>query len=197
MTHGMARAALWLLLALPAALMVRDLAEGTELPMDLLKPSGETAVRLIVLALLPGPLSDVFGAGRLLRWWLAVRRNLGVAACTYALLHLAFYVADMGAIVAAMIDELSIPSIWTGWLALALLAIPAAVSSNAAMRALGRRWKSLQRLVYPALVLALAHWLLLGWQWQSAVIHVAPLIVAWSLRCANRRRNAVYEGSPS
>ena len=56
------------------------------------------------------------------------------------------------------------------------------------MRALGRKWKSLQQLVYPALFLSLAHWLLLDWKWQPAAVHLTPLILAWSLRCAARFR---------
>lgn len=179
--------ALWLLLALPGAAMLFQLAKGHALAMDLLHPSGEMAVRLMVLAMLPGPLAAAFGAGRVLRGWLAIRRNLGVAAFGYALLHLALYLIDMGAL-AAVLDELGLPAIWTGWLALALLAVPAAISSTPAQRALGRAWPALQRLVYPALILTLLHWLLLDWHWQGAAFHLFPLLVAWTARFAARQR---------
>jgi sulfoxide reductase heme-binding subunit YedZ len=149
--------------------------------MDLLHPSGETSVRLMVLAMLPGPLIDAFGPNRFLRGWLSIRRNLGVAAFAYALLHLAIYVIDMRS-VAAMLDELGLPGIWTGWVALVLMIPPAAISFDRAMRRLGRDWKRIQRLVYAAFVLALAHWLLLDWDWQPAAIHLFPLVVAWLLR---------------
>ena len=118
--------------------------------MDLYHPSGEMSVRLMVLALLPGPLADVFGPNRFLRAWLAIRRNLGVAAFLYALLHLVFYVLDMR-LISAMVEEMAIPAIWTGWLAFAALLVPAAISTDRAMRSLGSRWKRLQRLVYPQL----------------------------------------------
>ncbi|MXP41629.1 iron reductase [Altererythrobacter soli] len=176
-----AKAILWLLLAVPAALMLRGLVGGEALPMDLLHPSGETSVRLMVLAMLPGPLIDAFGPNRFLRGWLSIRRNLGVAAFAYALLHLAIYVIDMRTI-AAMLDELGLPGIWTGWLALFLMILPAAVSFDRAMRWLGRGWKRIQRLVYAAFVLALAHWLLLDWNWKPAAIHLLPLAMAWLLR---------------
>lgn len=187
---GWRRALLWLILAIPAALMLQRFASGEALAMDLYHPSGEMSVRLMILALLPGPLTDALGPNRFLRGWLAIRRNLGVAAFLYALLHLVFYVLDMQ-LVSAMVDELAIPGIWTGWLAFALLLVPAAISFNAAMRRLGRRWKQIQRLVYPAFVLALVHWLLLDWAWGPALVHLAPLLVAWTLRMVMRRRTIV------
>ena len=124
---GWRRALLWLVLAIPAALMIQRFASGEALAMDLYHPSGEMSVRLMILALLPGPLTDALGPNRFLRGWLAIRRNLGVAAFLYALLHLVFYVLDMQ-LLSAMVSELAIPGIWTGWLAFALLLVPAAIS---------------------------------------------------------------------
>ena len=187
---GWRRALLWLVLAIPAALMLQRIASGEALAMDLYHPSGEMSVRLMILALLPGPLTDALGPNRFLRGWLAIRRNLGVAAFLYALLHLVFYVLDMQ-LLSAMVSELAIPGIWTGWLAFALLLVPAAISFDTAMRRLGRRWKQLQRLVYPAFLLALIHWLLLDWAWGPALVHLAPLLVAWTLRMFMRRRTIV------
>lgn len=181
------RSILWALLSLPAAIMVSRAASGDELLMDLLQPSGEWSIRLMVLAMLPGPLIDYFGRSRLLDGWLSIRRNLGVAAFAYAMLHLVFYIADMHTLV-AVFDELTLPAIWTGWLAFVLMLVPATISSDGAMRWLGRRWKSLQRLLYPAVALALAHWFLLDWGWLPALIHTIPLIVAWCLRMASRER---------
>jgi len=182
---GKLKALIWLALAIPAMLMAWDCASGRAPAMDLLHPSGEMAIRLMILALLAGPLADLFGGNRFLRGWLAVRRYFGVAAFGYAMLHLAFYVIDMR-LLPAILDELALPSIWTGWLALALMIPPAAISFDKAMRALGRKWKLTQRLVYPAFLLALVHWLLLDWEWQPAVVHLAPLAIAWSLRLWRR-----------
>ncbi len=187
---GWRRALLWLVLAIPAALMIQRFASGEALAMDLYHPSGEMSVRLMILALLPGPLTDALGPNRFLRGWLAIRRNLGVTAFLYALLHLVFYALDMQ-LLSAMLSELAIPGIWTGWLAFALLLVPAAISFDAAMRRLGRRWKQIQRLVYPAFLLALVHWLLLDWAWGPALVHLAPLLVAWTLRMFMRRRTIV------
>lgn len=177
---------IWAGLAIPGVLMLFDLLVNAVLPMDLYHPSGELSIRLMLLALLPGPLVEFFGSNRFLRGWIALRRSFGVAAFGYAFLHLVIYMADMRTI-SAMLGELSIPGIWTGWIAIFAMAIPAAISFDEAMRALGRRWKRLQRLVYPAFLFAIAHWLLLSWDWAPAIIHLAPAIIAWCLRIMARR----------
>lgn len=176
-----------LLLALPGVLLLHRWAIGDALAMDLLHPTGELSVRLMLLAMLPGPLIDFFAPNRFLLGWLALRRNFGVAAFAYAVLHLAFYALDMASL-AAMLDELTLPAIWTGWLALLLMAGPASISFDRAMRRLGRTWKRIQQLAYAAFVVTLVHWVLLDWHWQPAAIHLAPLIIAWSLRLVKRRR---------
>lgn len=183
------RMVVWLLLAIPAALMIAGLARG-ELAMDLLHPSGETSLRLMILAMLPGPLIAFFGPNRFLKGWVGMRRNFGVAAFGYATLHLALYVIDIGAL-APIIDEFALPAIWTGWLGFALMLGAASISSDAAMARLGaRRWKQMQRAVYAALLLSLAHWFLLDNAWGPPLVHLAPLILAWSLRLVARVRRS-------
>lgn len=182
-----ARIVLWLLLALPAALMLQGLLSHATLALDLERPSGEMAARLVVLALMPGPLIEVFGPSAFLLRWLAVRRNLGVAAFLHALLHLVFYWVDVGSL-HALLDEIGLRGIWTGWLALALLAPPAATSFDFARKHLRGQWKRVQRLVYPAALLALAHWILLDVTWHSAALHAAPLLIAHGLRWHRRLR---------
>ncbi|HQQ08678.1 MAG: protein-methionine-sulfoxide reductase heme-binding subunit MsrQ [Pseudomonadota bacterium] len=197
MTGRFTRPLFWFALALPALLMLSDLARGAVLAMDLLHPSGELSVRLVIAAMLAGPLAGVFGPSRFFRGWLAIRRNLGVAAFGYAMLHLIFYFVDMGAI-AVILDELALPSIWTGWLALALMAVPAAISFDQAMRKMGRhKWKTAQRLVYPCLLLSLVHWLLLDWKWQPAAVHLAPLAMAWAALLVVRHRTRISERNPA
>jgi len=195
--RGLPKAVFWLVLALPGGLMLADFAGGGVLAMDLLHPSGEMAVRLMLLALLVGPLIDIFGPGRFLRAWLAARRNLGVAAFCYSALHLLFYAFDMR-MLSAMLDEMVLPPIWTGWLSFLALLAAASISNDRAMRRLGRRWKQLQRLVYPAFLLGIVHWLLLGWFWGPALVHLLPLILVWTARfLALRKRRARHEGLPT
>ncbi len=169
---------------MPALLVMDELVAGA-LPMKLYAASGEWSMRLMTLALLPGPLAEFFGRTPLLRLWLKIRRNLGVTAFLYAALHLLIYVLDMGQL-HAIFDELTLPAIWTGWLALFALLIPAAISFDAAMRALQWRWQLLQYLVYPACLLALIHCLLLGWNAASTLVYIIPISAAWALRALAR-----------
>ncbi len=188
------RLVFWMVLAIPAGLMVNALVSREALAMDLYQPSGEMALRLMLLAMLAGPLSTIFGSNRFLRTWLAVRRNLGVAAFCYGLLHFVFYLIDMQSM-AAILDELWLPGIWTGWLAFLLMALAASISTDWAMQKLGRNWKRLQRGVYGAYLLACIHWWLLDRDPGPALVYLAPLLIAWTVRLSvtARRRNTRKE----
>lgn len=153
--------------------------------MHMYHPTGETSLRLMVLAMMAGPVADIFGRNRFTRGWLAIRRYLGVAGFGYVALHLAFYFIDMGTI-AAMLDELSLPAIWTGWLSFALMLAAASISSDWAMRRLGRWWPRIQTAVYGAVLLAALHWALLDRAAGPALLHLAPLLVLWPWRAAIR-----------
>lgn len=181
------RVPFWLLFSLPAILLAFGFLRGATPPQDMLHPSGAMAIRMMVAAMLPGPLIEYFGPNRFLSGWITLRRNFGVIAFIYALLHLIFYVADKGTL-GALLGELPRPAIWTGWLSLVLMVIPAAISFDAAVRALGRRWKRLQQVSYGALSFSIVHWVLLEWHWVSAMVHLMPLLVAWTLRAVARSR---------
>lgn len=161
------------MLALPAAAMLfAAAAPGSDLE-DLLHPSGETAARLLIVALALTPLARLWPA-RWLRWLLRNRRAVGVAAFGYTALHTAFYVIAMGSL-DDMLAEAGGKGIWTGWLAAALMLPPALASNAAAMRALGRSWKAVQRLAYPAALATLAHWLFIHASATAALAHFVPL----------------------
>ena len=175
----------WLVLALPGLWLAADWARGAIDPIDLIAPTGEWSARAMIAAMLIGPLAGLVGQRGWLRWLLARRRALGVAAFAYALLHLFFYALDMGEL-AAIIDEMVLPAIWTGWAALALM-LPIALTSNqAAMRMLKRAWKRVQRLAYPAAVLTLLHWLWIHDGASVALLHFAPLVLVWLGLAAKR-----------
>ena len=175
----------WLLLAVPAALQLVGWWSGQIDTMDIIPTTGETSARLMIAALVIGPLTGLLGPRRWLVWLLARRRALGVAAFAYAVLHLIFYALDMGTF-AAVLDELPIASIWTGWLALLLLLPRALTSNRAAMRRLRATWKQVQRLAYPAALLTLLHWLWVHDGALAAWVHFAPLIALWALLAARR-----------
>ncbi len=164
----------WLLLAIPAMAMVLRLIAGDREAADLLHPTGEWSARLMIVAIALAPLQSLFGNGRLVGWLIARRRTFGVAAFGYAMLHLIFYIIDMGTM-SDMLAEFLAPGIWTGWAALALMAVPAAISNEMSVRFLKRAWKRLQRLVYPAAILTLLHWIWVHNSFTAALAHFIPL----------------------
>jgi sulfoxide reductase heme-binding subunit YedZ len=170
--HG--KPLVWALLALPAAYwLYRFLAEDLW-PDELVGPTGEWAARFIIVALMLTPLSMLLPRTRPVAWLLRRRRAFGVAAFGYALLHLAFYVAEMETL-RNILAELGTLGIWTGWAAL-LLMLPLALTSNdASVRALKRSWKRLHRLAYPAVVLVLVHWIIVHNGLFEALAQAAPL----------------------
>lgn len=177
---------LWLILSIPAVMMVYGYGSGRADAIDLLHPSGEFSARLMVLAMMIGPLISLFGNKGWLIWLAQRRRNLGVAAFGYALLHLIFYVIDMET-VKDMLAEIGAPGIWTGWTAFVLMLAPTVISNDRAVRALKQNWKRIQQLAYFVAILTLAHWLLLSEGRLSALINFSPLILVTILRLIVRQ----------
>lgn len=174
---------LWLLLALPgAAIGVAAIGSETAI-FDSIAPSGEWSARLMIAAMMLGPLADWAGPRPIIRWLIARRRAMGVAAFCYAALHLLLYVTDLAS-AAAIWEELFLPAIAAGWAAMALM-IPLALTSNgAAMAMLKAGWKKLQRLVYPAAILSLLHWIWVHNNPAEAMIHFTPLLLLYIARAA-------------
>lgn len=190
MASGRGKLLIWALLAVPAAVALVGFALSPNAWWgDLLHPTGEWSARFIILALAVTPLRQLFPASRIVRSLARHRRAIGVAGFLYALLHLLFYVLDMET-VGAMLDEFGAPSIWTGWLALALLLPVALASNDTGVRLLKASWKRIQRLAYPAAILTLAHWALVHDGLIAALVHFTPLALlqGWRiLRTFNNR----------
>ena len=171
----------WLLLAIPALLMLRRYASGDLIAMDMLHPTGEWAARLMIIAMVLSPLVSLLGPRPWLNWLVQRRRALGVAAFVYSVLHLLFYLIDMGNL-DDILAEFWALGIWTGWAAM-LLFVPLALTSNdASMRRLKAGWKQLQRLVYPAAVLVLVHWIFIHNNLIPALVHFVPLVLLVAAR---------------
>lgn len=168
----------WLILSIPALMLLSGYWRGAIESIDMLHPTGEFSARLMIIAMMLGPLAAVIGAKPWLKWLLARRRALGVAAFCYAVLHTIFYLIDMGNLDDILAEWLT-PGIWTAWAAM-LLFVPIALTSNdAAMRALRSHWKNVQRLVYAAAVMSLLHWFWVDNDYRAAIIHFAPLFLLW------------------
>lgn len=114
-----------------------------------------------------------------------VRRRLGLAAFSYALLHMLAYTA---LILGFEFSELAAgiqkrPYILVGALAI-LLMLPLAVTSTKGwQRRLKRKWKTLHLLVYPVAVLVLIH---LWWQVRAGFLLASAMtllvVIAFILR---------------
>jgi methionine sulfoxide reductase heme-binding subunit len=173
--------AFWALLSLPAVVLCLGWWQGRVDSMDLIHPTGEWSARFMILAMMIGPLLSVFEPKPWIAWLVARRRALGVAAFAYAVLHVVFYLVDMGNLDDILAEWLA-PGIWTGWAAFALM-LPLAMTSNeASVRALRAGWKKLQRLVYPVALLTLLHWFWVHNNYASALVHFAPLTILWIAR---------------
>jgi methionine sulfoxide reductase heme-binding subunit len=171
----------WLLLTIPALLMLYRFYSGDVLAMDMLHPTGEWSARLMIIAMILSPLVAVLGPKPWLSWLVQRRRALGVAAFAYAVLHLIFYLIDMGNL-DDILAEFWALGIWTGWAAM-LLFVPLAITSNdASMRRLKVGWKRLQRLVYPTAVLVLVHWIFIHNNLGPALVHFIPLALLVAAR---------------
>jgi sulfoxide reductase heme-binding subunit YedZ len=190
------KALLWLLLAIPAALMIARATQPDIWFEDLLHPSGEWSARLIILALAITPLAALFPGRPWTAWLLARRRAFGVAAFGYALLHLLFYLLEMGSL-RDILAELGALGIWTGWAALFLLLPLALTSNDRSMRRLKARWKRLQRLAYPAALLTLAHWAFVHDNVAAALANFAPLILLQTFRLARARAPGRPRSAPA
>lgn len=170
----------WCLLAIPAIPMTIGLLSGVDIE-DLLHPTGEFAARFMILAMLITPLQLVFKKAKWLRWLMRRRRAIGVASFLYALAHTVLYLIDMASL-QAVVDEIGLPGIWTGWIAM-IVFIPLAITSNNMMvRLLKSKWKTLQRLVYIAAVFTLIHWILIHNNIGPALVNFAPLVLAQAYR---------------
>lgn len=171
----------WILLTIPAILLMRGYGTGDIIAMDMLHPTGEFSARFMIIALMITPLSVIFGSRRWIAWLMQRRRSFGLAAFGYGVLHLIFYVIDMEAL-EPILAEFWAPGIWTGWAALLIFVPLAVTSNNLSMRRLKQGWKRLQRLAYFAALLTLAHWLLIHDGVGGALAHFIPLLLLQLLR---------------
>ncbi len=144
---------------------------------------GDTALRILLLALAISPLRDMTGIAALTR----LRRMLGLFAFFYVCVHLGNYIAlELGFSLARLWKDLVKRTYITlGMSAFALLLPLALTSTHAALRRLGpRRWQQLHRLVYPAAILAAAHYIFMakGFQLKPLVYAaVLALLLGWRL----------------
>jgi len=146
---------------------------------EALHQAGQWAVRLILVTLAVTPFR------RLLRWpkLILLRRQIGVAAMAYALLHLTLYTGDQAWLLPKVIHEIVSRFYLTiGIVALLGLVALGITSTDGMIRRLGgRNWQRLHRIVYVIAVLAVAHFLLQSIKRDMTTPFVFIGFLAWEL----------------
>ena len=197
-TDRAVRVVLFILLAVPLALLAVDVWQEFQVPGsglgpdpadELVRTLGTWGLRILLLTLAVSPASRVLRRPRLVRF----RRMVGLWAFAYIVLHFIAYLAVLAGFELATIagDVVKRPYITVGFSALLML-IPLAVTSTRGwQRRLGRRWRLLHRLVYPAAVAAWTHlmWLSKG-GFMDPFVYGAILVLLFGERVAARFRRA-------
>jgi sulfoxide reductase heme-binding subunit YedZ len=169
----------FLLLCLPAVWIGWDALMQNLGPRpydEALHRAGLWAVRFLLISLAITPLR------RLLRWpkLITLRRQIGLAALFYALLHLTLYAGDQGFLLSKVATEIASRIYLTiGFAALCGLIALGVTSTDSAIRRMGgRNWQRLHRIVYAIAVLALVHYLLQSKRDMTApILHLG--LLAW------------------
>jgi len=174
---------LWIVLALPAAYWLYAWQQESLFYGQLLHLTGDFAVQLLIVTMAVTPLRLMFPNAAWVQWLLRRRRNLGVAAFGYSLLHTFIYVQRRPEL-AFILDDAREFAMWTGWLAFLLMLVLALTSNDAAVRFLGRGWKRLHRVVYLAAALVFLHWIFTAFDPTVGFIHLGILAALEALRLA-------------
>jgi sulfoxide reductase heme-binding subunit YedZ len=138
---------------------------------EIIHATGDWTIRLLMISLAVTPFRQSFRWPRLV----TVRRMIGVAAFSYAALHVSFYAADNMFNLYKVVSEIALRIYLTiGFAALLILGALALTSTDGMVKRLGgRAWARLHRWIYVAGVLACIHYFM-----QSKINVSEPLVVA-------------------
>lgn len=180
-SHG----ALRLLLAVPAIVMLSRFGLAGGGLGQLIGPSGEWAARLFVATLAVTParllIKLVPNSQHASMWLFKRRRDIGLAAFLYAVLHLGTYLVRQANIHVILYD-LPYKEYLAGWISFAALVILTLTSNDWSVHAMGTKWKLLQRLTYVAAIAAYLHWLWIRLDHTAAYLHFLPLVLLEAYR---------------
>jgi sulfoxide reductase heme-binding subunit YedZ len=153
------RAGTHLLAVLPALWLAGAALSGALGPDPvgtIIRRTGDVALVLLVLSLVPGAVRRLTGYGALI----PLRRTLGLYAFGYATLHLLSHIfLGYGGQVGLLLAGLGQNRFALIGLATFVLMLPLAITSTVGwQRRLGRRWRQLHRLAYIAALLDVWHY---------------------------------------
>jgi sulfoxide reductase heme-binding subunit YedZ len=138
---------------------------------EIIHATGLWTIRLLMISLAVTPFRQSFRWARLV----TVRRMIGVAAFSYAVLHLGFYAADNMFNLYKVVSEIALRIYLTiGFATLLILGALALTSTDGMVKRLGgKAWQRLHRWIYLAGLLACVHYFM-----QSKLNVSEPLVVA-------------------
>jgi len=131
---------------------------------------GDTALRILLIALAISPIRDITGWAPIV----LIRRRIGLAAFFYAFLHMLAYVGlNLQWSMPKLWDDIVIRTYITFGMAALVMMTPLAITStNGMIRRMGRRaWERLHWLIYPLAILAVAHNILM----QKTLFQLTPM----------------------
>jgi methionine sulfoxide reductase heme-binding subunit len=136
---------------------------------EIINELGLAALIFLVASLACTPLRWTFGW----TWPVRVRRELGLFAFFYGVIHFLMYLVDQSIDLGIIFEDIAQrPFITVGFLALVLMVPLAVTSTNESVRRLGfRRWQRLHYLAYLAGILAIVHFI-----WRVKIDVSQPVI---------------------
>lgn len=131
---------------------------GTKPLTTIIHETGLWAVRFLAATLAITPFRRIFNLSRLV----ILRRQLGLTALAYTLIHVLFYIVDQNFDLVFVVSEiLRRFYLGLGFLGLFVFVILGVTSTDGAVRRLGsERWNAYHSLILPALIPILVHFLL-------------------------------------
>lgn len=128
---------------------------GARPTTETIHATGLWGIRLLAITLAITPSRQIFNQPRIV----LLRRMIGVAAFSYLVIHLSFYVVDEKYALGTVASEIARRFYLTiGFSALCMLTALAVTSTDGMMRRLGRRWQILHRIVYLAAIIGAIHY---------------------------------------
>jgi len=130
------------------------------------------------------PLADVFPGIRILRSLVPFRKEFGIAAAWFMVLHSYGAFAAQGKNLLAVFDakywHLNHPLLWgiLGFFCVLLLLF---TSNMFSMKLLKQNWKRVQRLSYPLFFFVAVHIALISGRWSKVMVPVLAVMILWTL----------------
>jgi len=180
----------WLVLFIPSVPFLYELMVYELYYAELLYETGMLSVQFLVFALALTPLLHLtrkWPTGiTIVRWFIKRRRAIGIASFGYAVLHLLFYVRELGSWELAYLNAFEW-DVLAGWVALFFMLALALTSNNASQRLLGSKWKAVQRTTYIAAAATALHWILFDQFLDDLWLWGLPLIALQGIRVARQQ----------